>query len=352
MDSYINLVKETIEKGRYQQTRTGLKALSIFGKTIEHDMSQQAFPLLTTKFVSLRLIASELEFFIKGITDKRWLQARNNHIWDDWANPVVLNQKYSFQPNDLETSLNNCYKEFLQEKELMNTPRLQNLFSSLNPYFILENDTWKKSSPINQEKLPSIVNSIYKITQYIERDLGPIYGFQWRHFGADYNSYNTNYQTKGFDQLQMILETLQNNPSSRRMVISAWNPSVKKQMALEPCHYTIQLNCVKSTIDLLWSQRSVDLMLGLPFNIASYALFLKLLSLESNLSEGKVVGMLGNVHIYENHLIGAKEQIARHPKKLPVLEIPNFTNIYDWKGEQVELDQYDHYPSIKFPIAV
>ena len=352
MDSYLSLVRETLEQGHTEHTRTGLNALSVFGKTIEHDLSNNTFPLLTTKFVSLRLIASELEFFIKGITDKRWLQERNNHIWDDWANPKIINSKYSFATPDLESTLNTAYKDYLSERDIIDTPRLQNLFSSLQPFFILENSTWKANIKIPESNLLAVTNSIRKITHYIERDLGPIYGFQWRHFGADYTTYKDNYNTKGFDQLKFVLETLEKEPTSRRMVISAWNPVDKIEMALEPCHYTIQVNVSNNKLNLLWSQRSVDLMLGLPFNIASYALFLKLLSQEANLREGKIIGMLGNVHIYENQKKGAEEQIKRIPKSLPSVNIPNFFNIYNWKGEQFELENYDHYPSIQFPIAV
>ena len=352
MNSYHTLVKETLEEGTYQQTRTGIKALSIFGKSISHDLSNNAFPLLTTKFVSLRLVASELEFFIKGITDKRWLQAKNNHIWDDWANPKILNEKYSFENDQLEDTLNKAYKEYLIEKDIVDTPRLQQLFSALEPNFLLESDTWKVNSNQRKENNSLIRSKVYKIAQYIERDLGPIYGFQWRHFGADYIDYKTNYFSKGYDQLQFVLETLLNDPSSRRMVISAWNPLFKHEMALEPCHYTFQLNSTNGKIDLLWSQRSIDLMLGLPFNIASYALLLKLLALESGLEERRLVGQLGNVHIYENHIDGAKEQITRTPKTLPRVTIPGFKSIFDWKGDQFKLENYEHYESIKFKIAV
>ncbi len=352
MKSYLNLVKETLDQGSIEHTRTGLRAISVFGKTIQHDLSKNQFPLLTTKFVSLRLIASELEFFIKGITDKRWLQLRNNHIWDDWANPKIINEKYSFAPDQLETTLNKAHKEYLESKGLIDTPRLQNLFSSIEPYFIIEEDIWKSNVKISSDTESTVIDSIRKITQYIERDLGPVYGFQWRHFGADYKTYKHNYDSKGYDQLKFIVEKLENEPTSRRMILSAWNPAARTEMALEPCHYSLQVNTSKDKINLLWSQRSVDLMLGLPFNIASYALLLKLLSRETNFKEGKIVGQLGNVHIYENHKKGAEEQIIREPKQLPQLDIENFTSIFDWKAENIKLENYEHYPSIKFPIAV
>jgi thymidylate synthase len=352
LDSYLRLVRETLQEGNLETSRTGINTLSLFGKTLTHDVSKNNFPLLTTKFIPIRLIASELEFFIKGITDKRWLQARNNHIWDDWANPEIIRKKFSFSENELEDTLNNSYKNFLEDKEIIQTPRLKNLFLSIESYFKLEQEVWKQIKPIKKEDLTLISKNVEKITQYIERDLGPIYGFQWRHFGANYLTYKDNYTAKGYDQLKFILETLEKEPSSRRMIISAWDPTAKGKMALEPCHYNIQFNVSKKKLNLLWSQRSIDLMLGLPFNIASYALLLKLMSKEVNLDEGKIVGMLGNVHIYENHRKGAEEQIKREPKKLPGLHIPNYTNIYDWVSEQVELENYNSDPTIKFPIAV
>lgn len=335
-----------------EPTRTGLQALSTFGKSIEFSFENNNFPLLTTKFVPVRLIASELEFFIKGLTDKRWLQARNNHIWDDWANPEIINKKYSFKPGDLETTLNTVYKEYLTDKEIIDTQRLRNLYSDLPPFFILENENWKSNKKPSDKDLKKIQQTSKKIAQYIERDLGPIYGFQWRHFGADYSTFDSNYTSKGYDQLRFVIETLEKEQTSRRMVISAWNPVAKSKMALEPCHYSLQLNVSNNKLNLLWSQRSVDLMLGLPFNIASYALLLKLIGLQTNNLDGKIVGQLGNVHIYENHIQGAKEQISRTPKKLPQLSLENFKDIYNWKAENLKLENYEYYPSIKFPIAV
>lgn len=352
LKSYLTLVKETLDHGKIEQTRTGVRAISVFGKSIQHDLTGNRFPLLTTKFTPLRLIASELEFFIKGITDKRWLQLRNNHIWDDWANPQIIKQKYSFAPDQLESTLNKSYKEYLQSKELIDTPRLQNLFLKVKSHFVLEDDVWKATKNISKDELPAIVDSTKKITQYIERDLGPVYGFQWRHFGADYTTYDANYDTKGYDQLKFIIETLEKEPTSRRMILSAWNPNVKNEMALEPCHYSLQVNMSDNKLNLLWSQRSVDLMLGLPFNIASYALLLNLLSKQMNLQAGKIIGQLGNVHIYENHQQGAKEQILREPKQLPQLSLEDFSDIFTWKAENIKLENYEYYPSIKFPIAV
>jgi len=279
-----------MDSGIRKENRTGVDTLAIAGAMFEHDMSK-GFPLLTTKKVPFRLVSSELEFFIKGITDKNWLKERNNHIWDEWANP-----KKAAYGHDEETK--------------------------------------KKMAD--------------------ERDLGAIYGFQWRHFNAPYDHHDTDYTDKGVDQLKNIVETLRKNPNDRRMIVSAWNPSMLGQMALPPCHYGFQVTVIDGRLNLLWNQRSVDTMLGLPFNIASYALLLHLLAKETGLKEGKLIGFLADTHIYVNHLDGAKEQLSRDPNKypLPKIETENFTSIFDWKHENSKIIGYESYPTIKFDIAV
>jgi len=237
------------------------------------------------------LVATELEFFINGITDKKWLQDKNNHIWDEWAKP------------------------------------------QLAPY---GHDEASKKKMLE------------------ERDLGPIYGFQWRHFNAPYENYDSNYEGKGIDQLKKVIETLKTNPRDRRMIVSAWNPLQFDEMALPPCHYAFQITVINDKLNLLWNQRSVDTMLGLPFNIASYALLLHLLAKETGLKEGKLVGFLADVHIYENHIDGAKEQLTRDPNKyqLPKLETENWKSIFNWKSGDTKVLNYESYEKINFEIAV
>lgn len=290
MKSYLDIVQTILEKGEKKEDRTGVGTISIPGVMFQHDMNT-GFPLLTTKKVPFRLVASELEFFIKGITDKKWLQDRNNHIWDEWCNP----QKVPYG-HDEET-----------KKKMME-----------------------------------------------ERDLGPIYGFQWRHFGADYDSYDSDYGGQGVDQLKIIVDRLKENPMDRRMIISAWNPTKLDQMALPPCHYGFQVTVVNDKLNLFWSQRSVDTALGLPFNIASYALLLHLLAKQGGFKEGILTGFLADTHIYLNHIEGLKEQLSRDPEKytLPKLITDNFKSIYDWKYEDSIVEGYESYPGIKFEIAV
>lgn len=275
MQAYLNIVKDIINNGILKENRTGVNALAISGAMFSHDM-RDGFPLLTTKKMSLKNIAVELEFFIKGLSSKKWLQDRNNHIWDAWCNPQKV------------------------------------------PY---GNDENTKSKMMEED------------------DLGAIYGKQWRNFG-------------GIDQLKNIVNTLKTDPNNRRLVVSAWNPPELNQMALPPCHLMFQVIIINDTINLNWYQRSVDTMLGLPYNIASYGLLLELLAKESGLIPTRLCGMLGDVHIYENHIENAKIQLWREPSKLPNIEITNFTNIFDWTYKDFSLKNYIHNESIKFDIAV
>ena len=290
MKAYLDIVQKILTEGINKENRTGINTICVPGMIFEHQMDK-GYPLLTTKKVPFRLVASELEFFIKGLTDKQWLIDRNNHIWDEWANP--------------------------------------------------------KKAPYGHDK-----TSKQKMAD--ERDLGAIYGFQWRHFNAPYNNFDSDYSNQGVDQLKKLIETIKNNPGDRRMIVSAWNPLQMDQMALPPCHYLFQVVITGDKLNLMWNQRSVDVMLGLPFNIASYSLLLHLLAKETGYQEGKLTGFLGDVHIYENHVTGAKEQLMRDPDKyhLPKIETLKFTSIFDWQYEDTKLIGYESYPTIKFEIAV
>jgi len=288
MKAYLDIIRNILEKGEVKENRTGINTVAIAGAMFEHDM-KDGFPLLTTKSVPFRLVASELEFFIKGLTDKEWLIKENNHIWDEWCSPDIVS-------------------------------------------YGTDEDTKQKMKQ--------------------ERELGPIYGWQWRNFGAKYKAYDKSPEGSGIDQLKKLVETLKKNPNDRRMIVSAWNPVDIHRMALPPCHYGFQVTVINGKLNLLWNQRSVDSALGLPFNIASYALLLHLLAKEAGLKEGKLIGFLGDTHVYENHIEGLKEQIKREPYSLPKIETKNFTSIFDWKYSDSEIIDYKKHPTIKFEIAV
>jgi len=290
MREYLRIVKEVMEHGMKKDDRTGTGTLSVPGMMFAHDM-QAGFPLLTTKKMPYRLVASELEFFIKGITDKEWLKSRDNHIWDEWATPLKVQYAH-------------------------------------------DEETKKK--------------------MLAERDLGPLYGWQWRHFGAKYRGYEVDYTGEGVDQLRRLVHDITTTPHSRQMLVLAWNPMDRDKVVPPFCHFGYQVTVLGGKLNLIWFQRSADLALGLPFNIASYATLLILLALETGLKPGKLTGFLGDAHIYLNHVEGLKEQLARDPETypLPQLKINNFRSLFDWQYTDAEVVGYESYPGIKFPIAV
>ena len=288
MKAYLDIVQKVLGSGFRKTNRTGVDALTIAGTMFEHDMAE-GFPLLTTKKVPFKMVSSELEFFIRGITDKEWLKEQKNTIWDEWCSPDVV------------------------------------------PY---GNDEQTKAMMMN------------------ERELGPVYGWQWRNFGADYISHNLPPEGYGVDQLQKLVQTLKTDPDNRRMIVIAWNPRDLSRMALPPCHYAFQITVINGKVNLLWNQRSVDVALGLPFNIASYGCLLHLLAKEAGLGEGKLIGFLGDTHIYVNHIDGIRRQLERTPKELPQIKTENFTSIFNWHYQDTVIENYDPHPAIKFEIAV
>lgn len=197
----------------------------------------------------------------------------------------------------------------------------------------------------NPQKVPYGHDEETKAKMMAEDDLGRIYGVQWRDWMGR------------IDQLKNVVDKLKTNPFDRRMLVSAWNPSEVDEMALPPCHYAFQVIVTlnhqgQKVLNLTWDQRSVDTMLGLPFNIASYALLLLLLAKEANMIPGILMGSLGDVHVYENHVENARIQIAREPYKLPTVEITKFTSIFDWEYTDFELIGYESHPKVEYEIAV
>ncbi len=278
-----------------RENRTGIPDIGLGqGAVFVHDM-EMGFPLITTKKMGLKNIATELEFFLRGITDKQWLRDRKCKIWNEWANPVKIEQSYNLTVNDNMTA---------------------------------------------QEKI-DLRNSIADA----ERDLGPIYGFQWRHFGGEYQwdearinknpTDNFNPKNAGLDQVATAIDKLKNNPNDRRIVVSAWNPTDFPKMALPPCHVMHQLIVRDGKLNLIWTQRSCDMFLGIPYNIASYALLLLLYAKEAGLAPGILKGELHDAHIYTNHLPQVAMQLTRQPHKLPTVEIPdeNWRGMLNWSAD-------------------
>jgi thymidylate synthase len=288
MQAYLDIVRRVLDQGIRKSNRTGVDTLTLPGVLFEHDLAA-GFPLLTTKRIPWRLVASELAFFIKGKTDKNWLRERDNHIWDEWCSP----DRVAYGHDD-ET----------------------------------------------------------RAAMKAERELGPIYGWQWRHFGAAYQGWDRPPSGQGIDQLQMLIDKLKTDPEDRRLIVSAWNPIDLPRMALPPCHYSFQVIVAAGRISLLWNQRSVDVALGLPFNIAGYGLLLHLLARESGFQEGRLIGFLGDTHIYLNHRDGLDQQLERSPRPLPVIRTDRFTSLFDWCYQDTTIEGYDPHPSIPFEIAI
>lgn len=298
MKAYLDILDNIMTNATdLRMNRTGIPDIGLSaGAVFEHDMST-GFPLVTTKKMGLKNIATELEFFLHGITDKRWLQDRKCHIWDEWANPVKVEQKYNIATNNLPN--------------------------------------------LTDDEKTNIRNAIMDS----ERDLGPIYGFQWRHFGGEYvwnenrinknPTDNFNPKNPGIDQVQNAIYKLKNNPSDRRILVSAWNPVAIPQMALPPCHVMHQLVVRDGKLSLIWTQRSCDMFLGVPYNIASYALLLLLYAKEAGLKPGMLKGELHDAHIYQNHIPQVREQLKRKPYPLPTVEIPddNWRGMLNWSAQ-------------------
>ena len=288
MKAYLDIVRKVLAHGVLKSNRTGMDAVTIPGAMFEHNMAE-GFPLLTTKSVPFRLVASELEFFIRGLTDKDWLRSRNNHIWDEWCSP---------------------------------------------------------------ERVPYGHDHETRSAMAAERDLGPIYGWQWRNFGAEYLSHSRPPHGTGIDQLAKLVQTLRTNPDDRRMLVTAWNPLDIHRMALPPCHYGFQVTVIAGKLNLLWNQRSVDVALGLPCNIASYARLLHLLAKDAGLQEGRLVGFLADTHIYVNHIEGLREQLEREQFELPRLVTEPFGGVFAWTNEDSRVDGYKRHSPIRFDVAV
>jgi thymidylate synthase len=315
---YQQLLSDIIEFGVEKEDRTGTGTISEFGHQFRHKMSE-GFPLLTTKKMHWKSIVTELLWFLRGDTNIKFLLDYDCHIWDGDA-----------------------YKNYLEEAQ--------------------HEASYTKEQFINLIKTDKAWANVWG-------DLGPIYGKQWR----DWN---------GIDQIQTLINELKSNPDSRRLMVNAWNVDELHHMVLPPCHYGFQLYTRKTTreekivhpgkyraISLMWNQRSVDTFLGLPFNIASYGLLLEIIAKEVNMIPDELIGNLGDVHLYKNHIEQAKEQISRTPYELPKVEITERNwyqhqlvkerlgektldeKLKSYRPDCFELIGYESHPKIKAPLS-
>jgi thymidylate synthase len=347
---YLHLLEDILEQGVKKTDRTGTGTINVFGRQIRHNM-KDGFPLLTTKKMAFKTMVTELLWFLRGDTNIKYLVDNNCHIWDGDA-----------------------YKNYLK----------------------LTTDT----EPLSQEEF---INKIKQNEWGFAKtwgDLGPIYGKQWRSWerygyrGVQNGALDCGMITMDeyekemyIDQIQNSINLLKTDPDSRRNRVSAWNVGELDQMVLPPCHTDFQFftrelswaervnlvgyvkaedihedwleknNVPTRAISLMWNQRSVDTFLGLPFNIASYGLLLEIIAKEVNMVPDELIGNLGDVHLYSNHIQQAKEQINREPMKLPKLNI-NENNkmrvgggIFTYVNTDFTLENYQSHPTIKAPLS-
>jgi len=312
--AYLDLCKQVLTNGYNKDDRTNTGTYSIFGHQMRFDLGK-GFPLLTTKKVPFRLVASELLWFIKGDTNIRYLLENNNNIWNEWA-----------------------FKKWVESDEY-DGPDMDD-FGIRSQQDALFKQQYDEQMDIFKRK---ILNDDHFANQF--GDLGSVYGKQWRDWETSQND--------TIDQLHDVIESIRINPSSRRHIVSAWNPEDIPNMALPPCHTLFQFYVADGKLSCQLYQRSADLFLGVPFNIASYALLTHLIAHECNLEVGEFIHTFGDVHIYSNHVEQIKMQLQREVRDLPQLMINKEKgSIFDFELDDFEIKGYDPHPPIKAPIAV
>ena len=305
---YLKLCEHILENGSYKEDRTGVGTKSIFGYQMRFDLNS-GFPLLTTKKINFNLVWSELLWFIKGDTNIKFLLEHNNNIWNEWA-----------------------FKKWIESEEYTGSD-----MTNFGHRVLIDSDFAEEyRKEMNKFKEKILTDEMFS-NKY--GDLGNVYGKQWRNFN-------------GIDQLKNVIDQIKENPYSRRLIVSSWNPKEVDSMALPPCHTLFQFYVKDNKLSCQLYQRSADVFLGVPFNIASYSLLTILIAKECNLDLGEFVHTIGDAHIYSNHFEQVKTQMTREPYELPTIKISEFNSIFDLKIDDVMLENYQSHPFIKAPIAV
>ena len=296
MKQYLELLDKICRDGVVRGDRTGTGTKGIFGYQMRFDLSE-GFPLVTTKKLFLKGVIYELLWFLRGDTNIKYLVDNGVHIWDSDAfryyNELCI--KHGVLPVDMDTFL-------------------------------------------------SAVGIESPIEGYRFGDLNNVYGYQWRSWPTGDGG--------AIDQIKKVIDTIKTNPNSRRMIVSAWNVADVDSMALPPCHTMFQFFVAEGKLSCQLYQRSGDTFLGVPFNIASYALLTMMIAKECSLEPGEFIHTLGDAHLYLNHQEQAKEQLSREPRKLPKMHLnPAVESIFDYKYEDFTLEGYDPHPAIKAPLS-
>ena len=298
MKQYHDLLRRITTEGIVKGDRTGTGTRSVFGHQMRFNLSD-GFPLLTTKKVFLKGIIHELLWFLAGDTNIKYLVDNGVHIWD--------NDAYRY------------YKELCAERGV-------------------EPITMEEFLAASSDATPSPIEG------YNYGDLNHVYGYQWRSWPKPDGS--------SIDQIRQVIDTIKNNPNSRRMIVSAWNVAEVEDMALPPCHVLFQFYVAEGRLSCQLYQRSADTFLGVPFNIASYALLTMMIAQECGLQAGEFVHTLGDTHLYLNHMEQVEEQLSREPRALPRMRLnPDVKSVFDFRYEDFTLEGYDPYPTIKAPMS-
>jgi thymidylate synthase len=293
MQQYHDLMRHVLANGTKKEDRTGTGTISVFGYQMRFDLSA-GFPLLTTKKVHLKSIIHELLWFLNGDTNIRYLAQNGVHIWDDW------------------------------------------------PF-----EKYKRSAEYKGETMRDFSTRTAADADFAAKwgELGPVYGYQWRSWPAP--------DGRSIDQMAQVVQQLKSNPDSRRILVNAWNVPYVDQMALPPCHTFFQFYVANGRLSCQLYQRSADIFLGVPFNIASYALLTMMVAQVCGLQVGEFVHTFGDAHIYLNHMNQVNEQLSRDFRPLPQMHInPEVPDLFSFKYEDFQLTGYDPHPPIKAPVAV
>lgn len=315
-EQYLDLLRHVLKHGTKKEDRTGTGTLSVFGYQMRFDLNE-GFPLLTTKRVPFKLIVSELLWFMKGDTNIRYLLQHKNHIWNEWA-----------------------FKRWV-ESAAYSGPDMAN--------FGLRSQTDEAFHLVYKEQEAFFVARVLEDDDFAAEfgDLGNVYGKQWRRWQTS--------QGETIDQLKNVIGEIKANPDSRRLLVTAWSPedATPQRSALPPCHTMFQFYVAENKLSCQLYQRSGDIFLGIPFNIASYALLTHMIAQECGLEVGEFVHTIGDAHIYLNHLEQIDIQLGRESRALPTLKLnPDVSSVFDFAVDDIKVEGYDPHPSIKAPVAV
>jgi len=310
---YLDLLQYVLDHGHKKNDRTGTGTISTFGYQMRFDL-QESFPLLTTKKIPFGLIKSELLWFLHGDTNIKYLLEHHNHIWDEWA-----------------------FKNYIESTDYRGPDMTD--FGRRS----LVDDEFAQAYKVEKDKFDKAILEDDDFAQKFG-NLGDVYGAQWRHWQK---------RDGGFiDQIANVIEQIKKTPDSRRLIVSAWNPEDVPTMALPPCHTLFQFYVNDGKLSCQLYQRSGDVFLGVPFNIASYALLTHLIARETGLEVGEFIHTLGDAHIYLNHLDQVHEQLSRQITIGPQLEINSDKSIFEIDAKDIIMKDYNPQPAIKAPVAV